>query len=186
MGINLKKHSLTTAFILISIMLFAQAPFQTAPLNNTSNEPVNALLEWSMVGGSSKYLYQVDTSITFSSSVMILNETTNSFRRLSSLFYNKKYYWRVASVINSDTTWSGINYFFTTSNLSLTAPNPSVTEQDVQLNLQCSVISGSDRYIYQLDTVSTFNSPAYKSEVKYTSLQTHFKVSNLFYGQKYY
>jgi len=116
------------------------------------------------------YSFQKDTVPTFDSPVMETfsgsgyNQYNHyNYRFEYNLFYNQTYYWRVRVHNNNDTSeWSDTWTFRTYERPSLAFPIDGdidvVTDTDLQVNTE-GLHSMSDDYEYQIDTISTFDSP---------------------------
>ncbi|MDI6803003.1 MAG: T9SS type A sorting domain-containing protein [Bacteroidota bacterium] len=95
-------------------------PLLMSPDSGATNQPTTITLRWHPASGASKYLLQVDTSISFGSSVLKSDSTTGSSYIISSLDTSKKYYWRVRSKNNYGVSdWSSA-WNFTTGSSTVT------------------------------------------------------------------
>ncbi|MCF6365666.1 MAG: T9SS type A sorting domain-containing protein [Bacteroidales bacterium] len=160
-----------------------------SPYNNTTNIDPQISLFINKVTGSENYDYQLDTVSTFDSPNLKEFSHTSSYSgwAVSDLRYGQKYYWRARGRNSSDTSnWTG-TWNFTTKNYGVTLQSPynNTTNIDPQISLFINKVTGSENYDYQLDTVSTFDSPNLK-EFSHTSSYSGWAVSDLRYGQKYY
>jgi len=159
-----------------------------SPTNNSTIFGVETLIDWSGLGGASGYIYELDTAISFNSSLLRQLSNSNSFSQatVSNLKYGTTYYWRVAAKNNSDTSgWSSIRSFTTLGNVLLTAPNNNSTSNFIEPTLDWSSSIGSTGYIYQLDSNINFNSPLYFSDALNSTL-SQVDAPVLRYGTRYY
>lgn len=99
------------------------APLQISPFNNAIYQPLNIKLDWNAVNNISSYDYQLDTSASFNSPILVNgNKTyisgssgnTDTEFQTSNLLLDKKYYWRVRSVLSgTPSNWSTVWNFTT-------------------------------------------------------------------------
>jgi hypothetical protein len=163
-------------------------PILVSPNNGATNIPVGQVLDWSHVVGNTGYLYQIDTVSSFSSSLLINgNSSTNSSQTtVNSLRFGTNYFWRVAIKNATDTSmWSNVYSFSTTDAVTLISPSNGATNRPVAQTLDWSSVSGNTGYLYQIDTVPSFNSPLFLDGVTSTN-SSQFYVNNLRFGTTYY
>jgi len=142
------------------------APALTSPSNNYQNAFTRIVLSGTK-GKNDSYQLQVDTTRKFNSPLLIketasiLNTSFSS--TITDLHFNTHYYWRVRSITATDTSsWSEIRDFYTNHPVEIVGPNNSdVTETYYpQQDLQWKTHPGCGTYTIEIDTVSTFTSPA--------------------------
>ncbi len=131
----------------------------------------------------------LDTVPTFDSPYLTNFTHSNSYSgwSVSDLFYGKTYYWKVRGRNDNDTSiWTGTRSF-TTKNYGVTLQSPlnGATGISTTKSLYINKITGSENYDYQIDTVSTFDSPDLRTYT-HSNSYSGWTVSNLRYGQKYY
>ncbi|MDD2637010.1 MAG: hypothetical protein PHW82_16070, partial [Bacteroidales bacterium] len=171
------------------IKVFAiDTPTNISPTNGATNISVAPNIDWTAVGGNSGYIYQIDTTVTFDSPILMEGNTAvnTSNANVSSLRFGQTYYWRAATKSAVDTSnWSAVTSFTTQSAITNTSPSNESTNQPININLDWSSIGGNTGYIYQLDTLSTFNSSVY-IEGNSTTNYSNINVSSLYFGATYY
>lgn len=157
-----------------------------APSNGAIDQVPNVMLDWSGITGITNYQYEIDVVNTFDSpDYQTGNTSTNSYFYTSNLLFNKTYYWRARAMHSADTTsWSVIWSFTTTDYIGLVAPSNGAIDQIPGVMIDWSGITGITNYQYQIDVVSTFDSPQYQTGN--TGTNSYFYTSALHFGQIYY
>jgi len=170
-------------------VLFAiNPPTNTAPSNAATGQATSLTIDWSAVLGNLGYIYEIDTTSAFNSSWYETGTTgTNSSQKnVSNLYFGTTYYWRVATIGSVDTSvWSTITSFTTTDLPINTAPADAATNQHSTTLINWSAMSGNLGYLYELDTVSGFNSPAFVAGVSSTN-SSQSNLYDLRFGTTYY
>ncbi|RZK05674.1 MAG: T9SS type A sorting domain-containing protein, partial [Flavobacterium sp.] len=126
---------------------------------------INPILQWYDVGGETGYIIQVDTVNTFDSS-NLQSSTVGAFNGpgypaagTETLAFGTTYYWRVAILSGgSQSDWSTVRSFTTVSQPTLYSPVAGEVVNGVFVILQWYDYSGETGYVYQVDTVNTFDS----------------------------
>ena len=142
-----------------------------SPADNSIGRAVSDLyLYWNNSRGSTKYIIQIDTSATFSSSLLqTLSKTTAAdntdsyfYKIVDGLRYGTTYRWRVCAINNADTSeWSAVWRFTTTYNITtgpaLTMPvNDSTGLTYNNITLVWQPMDNVQGYRYEVSTSSTF------------------------------
>jgi len=107
-----------------------------SPPNYSTGQPVNATLDWNAVVGSAYHQYEVDTSLLFSSPMLLSgtkaytsspsNTNPDTEEQLTGLDTATTYYWRVRAMSNFDTMdWSSVWRFTTGSAVGIEDAPPS-------------------------------------------------------------
>ena len=145
--------------------------FLNSPADNSTGWSVNGLyLYWNNSRGSTKYIIQIDTSATFSSSLLqTLSKTTAAdntdsyfYKIVDGLRYGTTYRWRVCAINNADTSeWSAVWRFTTAYNITtgpaLTMPvNDSTGLTYNNITLVWQPMDNVQGYRYEVSTSSTF------------------------------
>jgi hypothetical protein len=184
-----KQLLLLSILIFIANIIFAtDAPLNVSPSNGATNQGVLVNLDWSSVSGNSGYIYQIDTVITYDSPLLLQGNSAINISNVdvNNLFFGTRYYWRVATKSAVDTSvWSTTTSFTTAFQVSNTSPSDGVTNQNISLTIDWSAISGNSGYIYQIDTVNTFDSPLFYQGVASIN-NSNADVNNLYFGTTYY
>ena len=160
----------------------------SSPSNGIGGQSPNVALVWYDLPGINYYDYQIDTSSSFNSPIMLYGSTTASYSYFytSNLRFGAKYYWRVRARHTSDTTqWSAIWNFTTYDQVSPSSPSPGAVDQSANVMLDWYDSYGINYYDYQIDTSSSFNSPI-MSYGSTAASYSYFYTSNLRFGTKYY
>ena len=164
------------------------APSNLSPSNGAINQQVAITLDWSGITGNTGYIYQVDTTSSFDSPLFLEANTStdNSQAYISSLYFGTKYYWRAAAKTAIDTSvWSISTSFTTIPSFVNTSPSNGSVNQPTEINIDWNGITGNSGYIYEFDTVSTFDSP-YLLEGTSGVNSSNANVYNLYFGTTYY
>lgn len=91
-------------------------PNFTFPANGAGNVSVSVVLDWSGVSNNQGYLYEIDITSSFNSSLKISGTSgrNSSNNLVRNLFFGQTYYWRVAIISSIDTSiWSNTRTFTT-------------------------------------------------------------------------
>lgn len=109
----------TWSFTVINPSAFV--PQQIFPVSTTAGHPNNVKIDWNAVLNVNSYNYQVDTSASFSSSLLIngtkayissSSGNTDTEYQTNNLTQSRKYYWRVRTIVNgSYSDWSPTWWF---------------------------------------------------------------------------
>ncbi|MDD4150303.1 MAG: fibronectin type III domain-containing protein, partial [Bacteroidales bacterium] len=164
------------------------APANVSPTNGANNIAVAINLDWTTVGGNTGYIYQIDTTATFDSPLFLEGDAAvnTSNANVNSLYFGQTYYWRAAVKTATDTSnWSATTSFTTQSAIYNTSPANESINQPISVNIDWSSIGGNTGYIYQLDTIITFDSPVYDEGNSATNY-SNINVSSLYFGATYY
>jgi hypothetical protein len=192
----MKKCFLFIAIIFAGLSTFAgttlSVPDLVAPANNAIKQAPNVLLNWNPVSGNIGLYYEVqlDTSNTFSNPIIL--QTEFSSVQPSQLLFATKYYWHVRAVDPSGASdWSETRSFTVVITVALVDPAANATKQMPNAEIKWTAITGLtgtigvNFYEYQLDTLSTFNSP-YSSTVSVPGSVNRTNLHNLYFNTKYY
>ncbi|MGV8018907.1 MAG: hypothetical protein AB2L26_12115 [Ignavibacteria bacterium] len=112
----MKKIYLLLAFLMffilnVSVYSQPQPPVLLNPPNNATGVPLFPTFDWTDVSGVT-YRIQINEGVNVILDVP--NLTSSQYTLVTALLsYGTQYYWRVASVSGSNTTWSGYWYFTT-------------------------------------------------------------------------
>ena len=158
-------------------------------------------LNWDSHSGVDFYEVQVDTVLTFNSSAFQTqletylnssNSNTDTQHYIDDLFFGETYYWRVRAINAVDTTeWSVVRSFDVRDYVNLSSPADN-SLQWAGLNLNWDSHSGVDFYEVQVDTVLTFNSSAFQTQLETylnssnSNTDTQHFIDDLFFGETYY
>ncbi len=159
-----------------------------SPSNNSINQYPNALLDWDFITGITNYDYQIDTTSSFNSSILVYGSIAAGTSQINSsnLRFGTKYYWRVRARHAVDTTnWSQTYSFITIDEIALVSPINNANLQYPNALLDWDFITGITNYDYQIDTTSAFNSSIFVSG-SIAAGTSQINSSNLRFGTKYY
>jgi hypothetical protein len=161
------------------------APTLLLPANNSVNLNVKFDMDWTSVSGAVSYDLQLDTSASFTSSMVMTIQTSYSAYSISNLMYGTTYYWRVRAknAINQYSPWSDVWTFSTKGAPTLVSPLDNIGKAPVLITVQWDSIPGS-KYLVQLDTAGDFSSSLMQEYSEILSDSKNF--NRLMYGQKYY
>jgi Secretion system C-terminal sorting domain len=159
-----------------------------SPSNGAINQAINVQLDWASVSGITYYDVEIDTVSTFNSPAYETHQQSSSYSYYytSQLRFNTTYYWRARARHNNDTTsWSTMRSFTTHEYIGLSSPSDGATNQDVNVQLDWYSVAGITYYDVEIDTVSTFNSPAYETHQQ-SSSYSYYYMSQLRFNTTYY
>jgi hypothetical protein len=138
-------------------VISATPPFDT--LKYTYD--ISTFFKWQKILGSSDYIIEVDTDLSFPSPLEFSTADVDS-TIIDLEYYGQGYYYRIKALHSQDTSfWSDINFFSTKQKPVLEQPNPSQTSAP-HLNvspireLQWDGILGSEQFQYEYSVDSTF------------------------------
>ena len=135
------------------------APTLDSPSNNSTGLRVNPTIDWNAVSGSDYYDYQCDTTLSFNSTELQSGSTGTTQVTLNTLLFGTKYYWRVRTRTNNDSSrWSAAWSLTTAATITLTSPSDGTKNVGSSVSLDWDYISGGTYFEYQYDTVATFDS----------------------------
>lgn len=190
--------------VFITALLFAVAtnvlaldtPVLSAPSNNIVKAYTKQTFSWGKVSSAAYYQLQIDTTSDFNSPLLrdetySASSSTYFSATVRNLYFNSHYYWRVRSMSSDKSVtseWSSVWRFTTLSKPTLVSPN----DEDAQAgyyptqSLRWKNSYGTSAYLYEIDTVPTFDSPAKTCEKRSLSndkdAQIYYTVSNLYLG----
>ncbi len=140
-----------------------------SPANNGSVF-TGTTINWNSHSGIDFYEYQVDTTETFDSEVLIegleayinsssSNDDTDEY--INDLYFGKTYYWRVRAINAVDTSeWETVRVFYTVDYVSLYTPaNETLNINTSGTNLDWGSHYGVSFYDLEIDKTNQFNSP---------------------------
>ncbi len=155
-----------------------------SPENGADIANINTSITWSSFPGTSSYQYQYDTVPTFDSPLASMISTSSTSASLTGLQYGKTYYWHVRAINSANASaWSETWTFNTPGDVTLSSPENGSVATTISNTLYWNSISGSSSYMYEIDTVPTFDSPVYASN---TTSSTSYSLNNLYFGTTYY
>lgn len=128
------------------------------PNDNSVGQDLNVQLRWDQVPGVKRYDYEFDESANFPNPVMY---TSDTFRVASTdLLYGTKYYWRVRTRHEKDTSgWTVTRNFETQIAPVLKKPENAAIDQLLKPEFTWDAIRGSMTYEIMLADNESFESP---------------------------
>lgn len=139
-----------------------QPPTLLSPANQATDVELPVTLSWSNVSNASYYVLQVDKNNNFTSPEVNLNNLTTPQYTITNLSPNTTYYWRVATIVNSQqSSWSSV-YSFTTKDIPLLAPallQPvnNATGVSTQPQFTWLRVEGATKYHFQVAMSLSFD-----------------------------
>lgn len=160
--------------------VFLATPQPIFPPNNSLNQPVNLILRWNKIAQATQYGLEVATDSLFTNKIFSDTTLVDTFRTISKLSRETKYFWRVKAISNFATSdWSRVYSFKTLpfnapSQVQLISPkkdtiiiNPTIinftwlqAEPDVEA-YRFELSTDSSFNVYLIDTVLTSVSFSY-------------------------
>lgn len=165
--------------------IYLATPQPVYPPNNSLNQPINITLKWFKISQATNYGLEVATDTLFINKIFSDTTLIDTFKTLTKLQRETKYYWRVKSISSySISDWSEVYSFKTLpqsapSQVQLISPandttiiNPNIiqfswlqSQPDVDY-YRFELSSDSNFYDYVVDTIITSNSFAYDMTYK--------------------
>ena len=181
-------YSATRSFT--TVVSPAAAPTLVSPSNGATNQPTNVTVVWTRPATTTSFRLQVGTDSTFASG-MVVNDSTlaDTFKVMSGLSNNTKYFWRVNAKNPGGTSPYSVVRSFTTIIGAppaplLSSPPKNALNQPTSITLQWNASAGASTYWLQLGTDSTFVSGLVKNDSTITG--TSRVVNGLIITTKYY
>jgi hypothetical protein len=162
----------------------------TSPLNGAVNRSTTTTIDWLSMTGNNGYIYEVDTSPNFNSSLYESGSTGVNFssKVLSNLLFGTTYYWRAAITNTNDTSAYGATWSFTTEYQLVSAPSllspidASLSIPTTSTQLVWDSISNVSSYQVMYSTSSNFTSVVSST----TTAQLNTTITNLNGNTTYY
>jgi|GEM_PF-497414 len=127
-------------------------PVLVTPKNDSLGMPLTGLLIWNSVTGASTYNVRLSDDPTYSTTILNQTGVTGTNVPVSSLNFNKKYYWSVQAVAGSQLSAWANSFSFTTKLGVATLIAPANGELNVELNgqLRWNKVTGANSYLVQV------------------------------------
>lgn len=160
-----RLFGLVLSSLLCTSVFAIGTPNLSSPSNGSTLYDLSAYMSVSSVSGATGYQFQYDTVSTFTSPHMRLKWNDSGTRRTYSeaLLTGQKYYWRARAFKPGDTSsWSSNREFTVNSQYTLAQP-PNGSSGPLRFLLG-RYVSGDVQatFIFEYDTTSAMNSPAFK------------------------
>ncbi len=160
------------------LRITAPPPGLLSPANNSYVPSSTPTLSWSPIPGAARYELWVDDSYYFNSldyQVDSINGSDSTHTLLSSLPYDRRYFWRMRSIdfLGTAGPWSP-TYSFIVDTVFPTIPrlnrpaDISFTS-DTTPSLSVFGVSGANRYNFQLSASSDFSAPLFDQTLSSTT-----------------
>jgi Secretion system C-terminal sorting domain len=180
------KNLLFTLSILLCSHLAAASlptPSLSSPSNGANNQPVAMNFSWSNVSGATNYELRLALNPSFTNAVSYFDSNHQTF--ISDIYFGVFQYWQVRAMNATDTSaWSSIFSFKTAEHIDLTTPFDGSSNLNPSVEFDWTSLNGIFFYEIELDTLSTFNSPALHSDL--FSGSSGYTVDNLYFNAVYY
>lgn len=169
------------------------APELVTPADNATGAAPNVLLDWNAVAGQLGLSYEVQLSddASFANPLNFATEFTSY--RMSELLFGHQYYWRVRAKDNSGTSdWSASRSFTVLDKATLASPANDAKKLAPNVKIRWNIVGGATHYDYQMDVVSTFDSPyafvvsCNAEAVNGSGTTAEINTANLLFGEKHY
>jgi len=187
----MKKIFLSFLILTLSLPVLMASPSiftpeLTAPNNNQSGVAPNVTLDWNAVVGNIglHYILHLSTDEAFTSPVEFTTELTRY--EMANLMFGGVYYWKVKAIdMTGQSDWSEVRSFTVVSRPMMRRPANNANNQDANVLIQWDAITGVSHFDFQIDTVSTFDSPyAYITPVAGSKKEAN--AANLLFGEGHY
>ena len=166
------------------------APTLSSPSDGyVYSSSVTPTLQCTSLSGVGKYIFEWDTTATFSSPLCGSTVKTTYSTSIGPLKLGTTYYWhaRITNSDDSDTSsWSTVWSFTTGGSIpTLSSPSNGSTAVRLRPTLQWNSVSSCNYYDYECDTTPNFNSTELQSG-SVASGTTSIRLNQLRYGTTYY
>lgn len=180
------KHLLFTLSILFCSHLVAASlptPTLSSPSNGSINQPTAINFNWSTVNGATNYEVRLALNTGFTNAVSYFDSNHQTF--IADIYFGVFHYWQVRAMNATDTSaWSSTFSFKTDDHIDLTAPFDGSSNLDPYVEFDWTSLNGNLFYEIEMDTTSSFSSPANQSN--YVSGSSTFDGFNLYFNAVYY
>ena len=166
------------------------APTLSSPSDGyVYSSSVTPTLQCTSLSGVGKYIFEWDTTATFSSPLCGSTVKTTYSTSIGPLKLGTTYYWhaRITNSDDSDTSsWSTVWSFTTGGSIpTLASPSNGATAVRLRPTLDWNAVSSCDYYDYECDTTPQFNSPELQSGA-IAAGTSEVRLNQLRYGTTYY
>ncbi|KAA9340723.1 LamG-like jellyroll fold domain-containing protein [Adhaeribacter soli] len=133
-------------------------PVLSAPVNQSTGNPLPPTLTWNPATNAQNYIVQVSANADFTSPVFNQSNITGTSVPIPNLAHSTNYYWRVmANNYGVTSNWSNVWQFKTTlPTPTLTTPANNVTDQPASILFSWNAAAGAGSYQLQISTVQDF------------------------------
>ncbi|HOS47754.1 MAG TPA: T9SS type A sorting domain-containing protein [Bacteroidia bacterium] len=158
-------------------------PSLSSPSNGSNNQPAAINFSWSNVSGATNYELRLALNPSFTNSVSYFDSNHQTF--ITDIYFGVFQYWQVRAMNATDTSaWSTTFSFKTADHIDLTTPFDGASNLNPSLEFDWTSLNGIFFYEIEIDTLSSFNSPALHSEL--FSGSSGYTVDNLYFNAVYY
>ena len=184
------NESDTSAWSAVRRFTTSDAPILSSPSDGyVYSSSVTPTLQCTSITGAAKYIFQWDTTATFSSPLCGSTVKTTYSASVGPLKLGTTYYWHVRATNSNDSdtsSWSTVWSFTTGGSIpTLSSPSNGATAIRLRPTLDWNAVSSCDYYDYECDTTPQFNS----SELQSGSIAvgtSEVRLNQLRYGTTYY
>ncbi len=184
-GEKISDWSQTWQFSTLSKYLLNQ-PRLNGPWNN-GFALIEGNLSWNKVTNATFYQVQLSTGSSFNNDLLINDKLTDSVRRFSGLEYERRYFWRVRALNQTDSSdWSTVRRFTTMAKVyQPTLFRPVNDQMQVPLNgaVECFTVPAIDYYMFQVSESPNFDVIIKEADV---GLNRRMEYENLEPNKRYY
>ena len=184
------NESDTSAWSAVRRFTTSDAPILSSPSDGyVYSSSVTPTLQCTSITGAAKYIFQWDTTATFSSPLCGSTVKTTYSASVGPLKLGTTYYWHAQATNSNDSdtsSWSTVWSFTTGGSIpTLSSPSNGSTAIRLRPTLQWNSVSSCNYYDYECDTTPNFNSPELQSG-SVASGTTSIRINQLRYGTTYY
>lgn len=178
----------TTTYITPAVTAVSPADLEVVIAENNATD-----FTWNLYPSATEYTWQLAESNSFDS--IIMQQSVSDTTMAVQLPLNRNLYWRVQAFVPTvgRSAWSTVRALSTKDSASLYSLGTPVISKPAEdqlsncytrLYFNWSTVSGAAKYVLQIDTTATFNSPEL-IEQSFTSVKDNV-IWNLRYGTRYY
>ena len=180
----------TSSWSAVRSFTTSDAPILSSPSDGyVYSSSVTPTLQCTSITGAAKYIFQWDTTATFSSPLCGSTVKTTYSASVGPLKLGTTYYWHAQATNSNDSdtsSWSTVWSFTTGGSIpTLSSPSNGSTAVRLRPTLQWNSVSSCNYYDYECDTTPNFNSTELQSG-SVASGNTSIRLNQLRYGTTYY
>ena len=160
-------------------------PEITYPEDNFIGFKDTSMFRWVKIDGPVKYRVQIADNRNFIMPLVDSSQISESVYGPENLEYNKKYYFRMYSYQDNDSSlWSGVIYFTTTiPKPELVLPKANSVNNPLSGELIWNSVEGAEEYCIELSDEPDFSNI---KMIEYAIKDTVYKYTDLEHGTNYY
>ena len=132
-------------------------PNLTSPVDSAFNIPEKQEFLWSYVYGAEFYHFEISENPSFSENLIQIEKVNNNQIEISTLEFDKTYFWRVKALRSTDSSrWSNV-WSFSTQYSPVILLSPEVNKSDINVDAKLSWKEKGPGMLYRLMVSKDYN-----------------------------